>query len=130
MEGYARQAVGHLDSEGRERRAVVGLPVEKAEGLIEEGVETLLGGKVGLVAGNRRPEQHRNVHRVMTRRAAHKGQLRPYVVADALQLGFVLCPCDDIAVTADGAVALGMRFIEVEVDPLLVDCVGPAVLRK
>ena len=47
-----------------------------------------------------------------------------------LQLGFVLRPCNDIAVTPDRTVALGMRFIEVEVDPLLVDCVGPAVLRE
>ena len=130
MEGYARQAVGHLDSEGRERRAVVGLPVEKAEGLIEEGVETLLGGKVGLVAGNRRPEQHRNVHRVMTRRAAHKGQLRPYVVADALQLRFALGPRHDVAVTAYGAQPLRMRLIEIHFDPLPVDGVRARIGRQ
>ena len=116
MNRNARQAVGHLDSEGRERRAVVGLLVEKTERLIEEGVKTLLGGKVGLVAGNRRPEQYRHVHRVVMRRAAHQRQLRAHVVADALQLRFVLGPCHDVAVAPYGAQPLRMRLIEVHFD--------------
>ena len=130
MERYARQAVGHLDSEGRERRAVVGLLVEKAEGLIEKGVETLLGGEVGLVAGNRRPEQHRHVHRVVMRRAAHKGQLRAHVVADALQLRFALGPCHDVAMAPYGAQPLRMRLIEIHFDPLPVDGVRARIARQ
>ena len=130
MERYARQAVGHLDSEGRERRAVVGLLVEKAEGLIEKGVETLLGREVCLVAGNRRPEQHRHVHRVVMRRAAHKGQLRAHVVADALQLRFALGPCHDVAMAPYGAQPLRMRLIEIHFDPLPVDGVRARIARQ
>ena len=130
MNRNARQAVGHLDSEGRERRAVVGLPVEKTEGLIEKGVETLLGREVGLVAGNRRPEQHRHVHRVVMRRASHQRELRAHVVADALQLRFVLGPCHDVAVAPYGAQPLRMRLIEVHFDPLAVDGVRARIGRQ
>ena len=64
------------------------------------------------------------------RRAAHKGQLRPHVVADALQLRFALGPCHDVAVAPYGAQPLRVRFIEVHFDPLAVDGVRARVGRQ
>ena len=88
------------------------------------------GREIRFVAGDARPKQDGDIHGIVMRGASHECELGADIVADALQLGFVLRPCNDIAVTPDRTVALGMRFIEVEVDPLLVDCVGPAVLRE
>ncbi len=57
MDGFSGQAVHHADAERRERILVGGLPDEQAQGLLDKGVETLLGGKSpalpGIAAQNR-----------------------------------------------------------------------------
>ena len=50
------------------------------------------------------------------RRASHQRELRAHVVADALQLRFVLGPCHDVAVAPYGAQPLRMRLIEIHFD--------------
>ena len=127
MQRNAAHAIYHLDPEGRGGRAVVRLAVEQTHGLLEEGVKRLLGREVGLAAGDRRPEEHRDVHRVVMGRAAHQCQLRTHVVADAFELLLALGPCHDVAVAADGAQPLRMGFVQVEVDPLAVDGVGARI---
>ena len=130
MQRDAAQAVDHLDAERRKRRTVVRLPVEQTYGLFQKGREGLLGGEIGFVARYGGPEEHGYVDGVVAGRAAHQSQLRADVVADAFQLAFVLRPCHDVAMAAHAAQALRMRFIEVEVDPLLVERIGARVARQ
>ena len=130
MERFSRKAIHHLDAEGRERRAVVGLLCKETDGLLDEGVERLLGGKVGLIARYSRPKECRTVHRVVARGTLHRRKLRAYVVLDAFQFLAVVRPCHDVEVGADGREAEAVRFVQVLVDPLLVDLVRARIARE
>ena len=103
-------------------------PLKRQTPLFEEGQKALLGGEVGLVAGDGGPEEHRHVHRVVVGRAAHRGELRPHVVAQPLELRLALGPDHNVAVTSYGAQPLRMGFVQVEVNPLLVQGVAARVV--
>ena len=49
-------------------------------------VETLLGREISGIAGYRRPEQGRHIHRVVARFGLHQRQLAAHIVLDALEL--------------------------------------------
>ena len=72
----------------------------------------------------------RAVHRVVARGTLHRRELRPRVVLDAFELLPVVRPRHDVEVGADGRETEAVGFVQVLVDPLLVDLVGTRVARK
>lgn len=130
MHGLSGQAVHHTDAEGRERVPVGSLPDEQAQGLLDEGVETLLRGEIARIARYRRPEQGRHVHGVVAGLALHQGELAAHVVLDALELLPLVAPGKDVAVRTHGSESLAVRLVQVFVYPFLVDLVGTAVAGK
>ena len=130
MQRFSREAIHHLDTERRKRRAVVGLLGKKAGRLLDEGVERFLGGKVCLITRYGRPKERWAVDGVVARGALHCRELRPRVVLDMFQLLAVVRPCHNVEVGADGREAEAVGFVQVLVDPLLVDLVGARVARE
>ena len=130
MDGFSSQAVHHTDAERRERVLVGGFPDEQAQGLLDKGVETLLGREISGIAGYRRPEQGRHIHRVVARFGFHQRQLAAHIVLDALELFPVIAPCHDIAVRTDGGQPLAVRLVQILLNPFAVDLVGTAVTGK
>jgi len=126
-DGLSRQTVHHADAEGGKRVLTASLRREEAKGLFHEGVETLLGREIGLVARNTRPEERGQVRGVVTGRTLHQGQLTAYVVLYPPKLVLILCPCDDVAVAADGSQAVGMRLVQILVQPFLVDLIRSGI---
>ena len=127
MKRFAADAVGHLDSERRERIPVVGLFDEETESLFDKGVERLLGREISLAAGNPCPEQCRHIDGVVPGLAAHQRQSRSGVVLNGLEFLTVLAPGHNVDMAAYGGQSERVRLIKIGVDPLLVDLVGPAV---
>ena len=127
MQRFSADAVGHFDSERRERIPVVGLFDKETESLFDKGVERLLGGEIALASGNSCPEQCRYVDSVVPGLAAHQRQSRSCVVFDGFQLFAVFAPCHHVDMAAYGGQSERMRLIEIGIDPLLVDLVGAAV---
>ena len=82
MDRAAREAVGHFDTEGRERVAVVRFGGEEAEGRVDEGVERFFGREVGGVAGDARPVERCRVDRVVSWATLHEGESTTDVVLD------------------------------------------------
>ena len=130
MDGFSGQAVHHTDAKRGERVLVGGFPDEQAQGLLDKGVETLLGREISGIAGYCRPEEGRHIHRVVARFGFHQRQLAAYIVLDALQLFPVIAPGHDIAVCADGGQPLAVRLVQVLFNPFAVDLVGTAVTGK
>ena len=130
MQGLAREAVDHLDAEGRGRAAVVRLFGEEAHRLLGERVKTLLGGEVGAVAGHGRPEERRAVYGVVARHALHARQLAARVVLDVPELLLVIAPCHDVEVRPDRGQPEGACLVEVLLYPVLIDGVAAAVARE
>ena len=66
----------------------------------------------------------------MARGTLHRRELAARVVLDAFQLLPVVRPRHDVEVSTDGGKAEAVRFVQVLVDPLLVDLVGARVARE
>ena len=130
MDGFSGQAVHHADAKRRERVLVGGFPDEQAQGLLDKGVETLLGREISGIAGYCRPEEGRYIHRVVARFGFHQRQLAAHIVLDALQLFPVIAPCHDIAVRTDGNQPFAVCLVQVLLNPFAVDLVGTAVTGK
>ena len=127
MDGLSRQPVHHADAERRERVLVGSFPDEQAQRLLNKGVETLLEWEITGVAGYRRPEQCRDIDRVVAWLRLHECQLAADIVLDALQLFTVIAPCHDVAVRTDGGQPLAVRLVQVFFNPFAVDLIGTAV---
>ena len=128
MQRFSREPIDHLDAERGGRRAVVGFFGEETDRLLGERIEALLCRKVARVARYGRPEQRRAVHRVVARGTLHRRELAARVVLDAFQ--FLAVVRHHVEVGADGGQTVGVRFVQVLVDPLLVYLVGAGVTRK
>src|SRR3712207_8152136 len=74
VDGLARKTVCHLDAEGRERVLVVRFCRKEAEGWLDESIETLLGRKIGCIAGNACPIECCRVNGVVAWSALHQGK--------------------------------------------------------
>ena len=130
MQRFSRETIHHLDTERRKRRAVVGLLGKETDRLLDERVVTLLRREIGLVARHGRPEERRAVHRVVARGTLHRRELAAHIVLDMFQFLPVVRPRHDVEVGADGREAIGVRLVQILVDPLLIDLVGTRVARK
>ena len=80
MDRFTRKAIHHLYTEWRQAAAVVCFGGEKANGRLDEGIETFLGREIRLVARHRRPEQRRAVDGVVPRHTPHSSQLTADIV--------------------------------------------------
>ncbi len=130
MDRFSGQAVHHADAERGKGVLVGGFPDEQAQGLLDKGVETLLGREISGIAGYCRPEEGRHIHRVVARLGLHQRQLAAHIVLDALEFFPVIAPCHDIAVRTDGGQPLAVRLVQILLDPFPVDLVGTAVTGK
>ena len=93
-------------------------------------METLLEREITGIAGYRRPEQCRDIDRVVARLRLHECQLAAHIVLDALEFFPVIAPRHDIAVRTDGGQPLAVRLVQVFLNPFAVDLVGTAVTGK
>ena len=130
MQGLSREAVYHLDTERRQRTAVIGLFREEAHRLLGKGVETLLRREVRRIAGYRRPIERGAVDGVVPGHTSHAYQLAAHVVLDAFQFLRVVAPRHHVEVRPYRSQPVGMCLVQVLVNPLPVDAVAPAVPRE
>ncbi len=123
-------SVCQADAERRRRRAISSLFCEEAERLLGERVKGLLGRESSFAARDGGPEECRRVDGIVTRVAAHTGNLRSHLVADGPQFLFAAGPGQDVAVHPNGQQVLRMGRIQIGVYPLFVDGVGPRIARQ
>ncbi len=93
-------------------------------------MKALLEREITGIAGYRRPEQRRDIYRVVARLRLHECQLAADVVLDALEFLPVIAPCHDITMCPDRSQPLAVRLVQVFLDPFAVDLVGTAVTGK
>ena len=129
MDRAAGEAIGHFDTEGGERVAVVRFGGEEAERRVDEGVERFFGREVGGVAGDARPIECRRVDRVVPRTALHKRESTADVVLDLAQLLRVVAPRQHVEVRTDRGQPLRPREVEVLLNPRLIDLIAPGIAR-
>ena len=113
-----------------ERVPVTGFGREEAECLPGECVERLFRREVRLVTRYARPNRDRKVGRVVVRCTFHQRQCASHIVLHPAEFVPVFRPCDDVAMAAHRLQSIGMRFIQVFVQPLLVYLVTAAVPGK
>ena len=130
MDGLSGQPVNHADAERGKRILVRGLTDEQTQGLLDEGVETFLRRKITCIAGYRRPEQCRHIHRIVSWLRLHQCQLTADIILNTLELFAVVTPSHHIAVGTDGGQSLAVRLVQILLDPFPVYLVGTAVAGK
>lgn len=74
-----------------------------------------------------RPVKDRQVGGIMAGCAFHQRQCAAHVVLHPPQLIPVFGPCNHVAMAADGLQPVGVRHVQVFVQPFLVYLVAPAV---
>ena len=82
MDGLSRQAVCHLDAEGRERVLIVRLFRKEAEGWLDKSIKRLFCRKVCRIAGNTCPVERCRINGVVAWVAFHKSKCRAHVILD------------------------------------------------
>ena len=130
MQGFTCNPVHHFYSERRRRIPVIRFFHEKAQGLFQVGIETFLCREVAFIAGNTRPEQRRNIDRVMPRLTLHRRKLRPDIRLNAFQLLRIVRPRQDITMTPHGRKTPAMSLVQKLIEPFLVDLIGAAIPRE
>ena len=86
MNWLPRQAISHLDTKRRERILIVRLGREEAKRWLDEGIETLLRGKICSIPWNACPIERRRIDGIVPWLALHQGQSGANIVLDLAEL--------------------------------------------
>ena len=130
MQGLAADAVGHLDTERRERIPIVGLFDEKAQSLFYKCIKRFLCREITLSTGYSGPEKRRYIDRIVPGFASHRGQCGSGIIFYGFKFLTVVASRHDITMGTDGNQTERVRLIKITLDPLFVDFIGAAVFGE